>query len=91
MAKLITLIESDVTLGAGTDANPMRTVRQFFSLEGVLLWEQDLMNTDAPVTLPSRDVRVPLNGDPPAMKDNDWDGLASQLRERGFLVPRFIK
>ena len=41
MARVIQVIETDRHVGAGTDLNPHRIVRQFFALDGTLLMEQD--------------------------------------------------
>lgn len=41
MAKLIQVIEVDIHRGIGTPSDPHRTVRQYWTTDGVLLTEQD--------------------------------------------------
>jgi len=41
MAKIIELIYVDVCKGRGTDADPYRTVHQYWTKDGELLWEDD--------------------------------------------------
>ena len=43
-AKVISVIETKSTRGDGTSASPVRTVYQYWSLDGVLLAEKDEIN-----------------------------------------------
>lgn len=48
MAKVIQVIETEITRGKGVEGDPLRGVTQYWSLEGDLLAEADPMVTDRP-------------------------------------------
>lgn len=48
MAKVIQVIETEVTRGKGVDDDPLRGVMQYWSLDGELLAESDPLVTDRP-------------------------------------------
>lgn len=48
MAKVIQVIETDVTRGKGVEGDPIRGVTQYWSLDGDLLAESDPVVTDRP-------------------------------------------
>lgn len=48
MAKVIQVIEVEITRGKGTEDSVMRGVTQYWSLDGELLAENDPLTTDRP-------------------------------------------
>lgn len=48
MAKVIQVIETEVTRGKGEEGDPLRGVTQYWSLEGDLLAENDPCITERP-------------------------------------------
>jgi hypothetical protein len=48
MAKVIQVIEVEITRGKGTEDSVMRGVTQYWSLDGELLAENDPLATDRP-------------------------------------------
>lgn len=45
-AKVISVIQTESLKGAGTDKDPVILVKQYWSFEGKLLAENDLLNDD---------------------------------------------
>ena len=46
-AKVISVIKTVSTRGKGTDTNPVRTVIQYWTVEGELIAEEDCCSTSA--------------------------------------------
>lgn len=46
LAKVISVIQTESLKGAGTDKDPVRLVKQYWSFEGKLLGENDALNDE---------------------------------------------